>query len=83
MDLFPIVFVKKRRPLRKKIEDIFLLIIVLSLLFAILMFAVSFVISCFSSKLGLMALITSFASMGLMVLFLILRMLYDFTESGF
>jgi hypothetical protein len=84
MDLFVIdLVVKKRLTLRKKIENVFLLIIVTLLLFAIIMLAACFVISSFSFKLGLIFGIIAFISMGLSVLFLVFRIIFDFTETGF
>jgi len=83
MDLFVIdSAIKKPRSLRKKIEDVFLFVIVTFLLLAIVMFVVCFIVSSFSFKIGLILGIASFISMGLAVLFVVLRIIFDFAEAG-
>lgn len=83
MDLFAIDSVtKKPRPLRKRIEDVFLVAIVAFLLLAIVMFIACFIVSSFSFKIGLILGIASFISMGLAVLFIVLRIIFDFAEAG-
>lgn len=83
MDLFVIDLVaKKPRSLRKKIEDVFFVAIVAFLLLAIIMFVTCFIVSSFSFKIGLILGIASFISMGLAVLFVVLRIIFDFAEAG-
>ena len=84
MDLFVInPAIKRPHSLREKIEDVFLVVIVVFLLLAIIMFVACFVVSSFSFKLGLIFGITAFISMGLSGLFIVLRIIFDVAETGY